>query len=57
MSKKAIFLDRHQLGLLRDVTYAEYDAVTSGETFYRDNEETVQELREILDVINEALED
>lgn len=57
MSKKAIFLDRAQLSLVRDLVYEEYDRVTSGSTFYADNAETVQEMREILDTINEALED
>jgi hypothetical protein len=57
MTKRALFLDRTQLALLRDLTYEEYDRVTSGSTIYADNDETAAELREILDAVNELLED
>lgn len=56
MAKKEIFLDRTQLSLIRDLVYEEYDRVTSGSTVYADNEETAQDLREILDIMNEELE-
>jgi hypothetical protein len=39
------------------LTYEEYDRVTAGRTVYPDKEETVQDLREILDHLNEILED
>ena len=55
--KKALFLGRTKLSLIRDLVYEEYDRVTSGSTVYADNEDTVQDLREILDMINEELED
>jgi hypothetical protein len=55
--KKALFLDRTQLSLVRDVLYAEWDAVTSNETFYTNNAETAEDLQEILDQVNEIMED
>jgi hypothetical protein len=57
MDEMATFLDRSLLSLIRDLAYEEYDRVTSGSTIYAHNEETVQDLLEILDIMNETLED
>lgn len=57
MSKKAGFLDRTQWSLVRDIAYEEYDRVKTGSTVYGDNEGILEELKEILDMIDELLED
>lgn len=57
MAKKALFLDSYAASLLRDIVYAEYDSIASGSTVYDDNEDTKEDLREILDALDEMLED